>query len=788
MANIKKFLDNILNARLGKDVRTSIHDGIEAINKESEDNIEKQQALVNENIAKQNELERKYDEQIKNIASENVQNAEIVDARMGFDTLGNVIKKKIYHFENVEEMKNCLTLVHGDVCETLGYYEANDGGNGTYKIINDNTLMEDGESIYELKNGLKASLIKRETTATFIFPKFWKEVDSCECILIQYQTLNFMFDTALGKYWDNVVEMLQDNEIEHIDYIVITHYDSDHVGNLKNLIDNGYINSETTIIMPSENKLADANTINYYKNIFFINKLTYKIPTEGEIIKINDFSLKFYNCNKEIQEELYTDYNDTSTIVLITHKDKKFLMMGDAGQKAQKRIVDENFINEKIDFYKIPHHGINSQTSSYPKLLKLIRPDFAVQTAGIETFSKGYYTTSSDITTLRQMNAKIYPCYMQDEYIKIRSNGNSINVLSGKNYELSMCPEENEFFIDINATKDNIQDGSEEHPFSEIRQAISIINNKANQEITINVADGEYGYQNEPSNSLTNRLVFSNKNNHITINGNLEDRSKVVINGTWFRNANVTLKHVSIDIDNFSGVQASYSNIILEDVLLYSKENKISDKTAISLSNSTIYLYKTRLENCKEGIAPYDNSTVVATIVDFGYIADNKYIIDNHNANIITYNLNFDDNDAKYAFENRYSNYPNPLVIYENDDNDFSKIMFELPVRMQNVKWIEIFYKNVNNKYSSTGKIYTPNWRSISLRSEKVDDKSISIFLASLDADISSADKTNIYTLKNQKRMYYDLSNSNYLTVNEGNYFHINKIVVGLKDDTISLV
>ena len=53
MANIKKFLDNILNARLGKDVRTSIHDGIEAINKESEDNIEKQQALVNENIAKQ---------------------------------------------------------------------------------------------------------------------------------------------------------------------------------------------------------------------------------------------------------------------------------------------------------------------------------------------------------------------------------------------------------------------------------------------------------------------------------------------------------------------------------------------------------------------------------------------------------------------------------------------------------------------------------------------------------------------------------------------------------------
>lgn len=158
MANIKNFLDNILNARFGKDVRSSIHDGIEAINKESEDNIEKQQKLVNENIAKQNELERKYDEQIKNIASENVQNAEIVDARMGFDTLGNVIKKKIYHFENVEEIKRCKILREGDTVETLGYYEANDGGAGKYRIVL-TEAEEDGGSILRLDNGFSAELI-----------------------------------------------------------------------------------------------------------------------------------------------------------------------------------------------------------------------------------------------------------------------------------------------------------------------------------------------------------------------------------------------------------------------------------------------------------------------------------------------------------------------------------------------------------------------------------------------------------------------------------------------------
>lgn len=145
MADIKKYLDSIKTAIFGKDVRKSIYDGIEAINNDCTNRLNKQDSELSQSIKKQNEiiqtnklkqdeLERKYDEQIKNIASSEPQNAEIVDARCGFETLGSIIKKKIYHFDNVEEMKNCLTLVPGDVVETLGYYEINDGGGGTYKI------------------------------------------------------------------------------------------------------------------------------------------------------------------------------------------------------------------------------------------------------------------------------------------------------------------------------------------------------------------------------------------------------------------------------------------------------------------------------------------------------------------------------------------------------------------------------------------------------------------------------------------------------------------------------
>lgn len=175
MADIKKYLDSIKTAIFGKDVRKSIHDGIEAINNDCTNRLNKQDSELSQNIKKQNEiiqanklkqdeLERKYDEQIKNIASGEYQNAEIVDARSGFPTLGSIIKQKIYHFNNVEEMKNCLTLIPGDVVETLGYHEANDGGGATYRIrTKTENDVEDGGSIHFLSNDFIAELNVKET-------------------------------------------------------------------------------------------------------------------------------------------------------------------------------------------------------------------------------------------------------------------------------------------------------------------------------------------------------------------------------------------------------------------------------------------------------------------------------------------------------------------------------------------------------------------------------------------------------------------------------------------------
>ena len=67
-----------------------------------------------------------------------------------------------YSFDNVAAMV-AYNLAEGDTAITAGYYSANDGGAGTYKIVSSGATA-DGGSIIALNNGLKAQLIVENNT------------------------------------------------------------------------------------------------------------------------------------------------------------------------------------------------------------------------------------------------------------------------------------------------------------------------------------------------------------------------------------------------------------------------------------------------------------------------------------------------------------------------------------------------------------------------------------------------------------------------------------------------
>lgn len=92
MANISSILRKIREAIYGQEVRGSLADGLEAVNNETIAATN----LSNQTKERQNTLEVKFDEQIKNMTLQDPSSAEIVDARVkedgtAFETLGKRI-------------------------------------------------------------------------------------------------------------------------------------------------------------------------------------------------------------------------------------------------------------------------------------------------------------------------------------------------------------------------------------------------------------------------------------------------------------------------------------------------------------------------------------------------------------------------------------------------------------------------------------------------------------------------------------------------------------------------
>ena len=123
---------------------------------------------------------------------------------------GNNLQEEINHitksYDNIAAMKADETLKAGDICQTLGYYLADDGGEAIYKITNQESQTEHQE---QLTNNLYANLI----------------VDSDKINVKQFGTINSeninkAIDYAYSKFGGGIIYIpKQDETIELENYI-----------------------------------------------------------------------------------------------------------------------------------------------------------------------------------------------------------------------------------------------------------------------------------------------------------------------------------------------------------------------------------------------------------------------------------------------------------------------------------------------------------------------------------------------------------------------------------------
>lgn len=120
---------------------------------------------VNKNILKTNELGIKVEELNNWFNNLDVQDEinkkldEMAESGELQNIIGEFLKINTQLIYNtVAEMKSSNNLIVGSTAKTLGFYELNDGGKATYKIVDDTNLNVDNMTVHLLDNGLKAVL------------------------------------------------------------------------------------------------------------------------------------------------------------------------------------------------------------------------------------------------------------------------------------------------------------------------------------------------------------------------------------------------------------------------------------------------------------------------------------------------------------------------------------------------------------------------------------------------------------------------------------------------------
>ncbi len=161
-------------------------------------------------------------------------------------------------------------------------------------------------------------------------------------------------------------------KIHKLDYVIISHFDSDHVGGILTILEELNVKQ---VLIPKQVKYSE----NYNKFLDIIKKrnIKVKIVGEGSIIKLdkNTYLDILWPEEKQITDNVL---NNNSLIVRICYKNFKMLFTGDIEEIAEQKLIQKYENTEKLtaNILKVAHHG--SKSSSIAEFLEKVNPQIAV--------------------------------------------------------------------------------------------------------------------------------------------------------------------------------------------------------------------------------------------------------------------------------------------------------------------------------------------------------------------------------------------------------------------------
>jgi competence protein ComEC len=202
-----------------------------------------------------------------------------------------------------------------------------------------------------------------------------------------------MIDAGDNDKGTAVQSYLMKQGVSGLKYMIGTHPHADHIGGMDVIL---YKFDCQTVIMPD----ITNDTASYRDVIDTMNNRSYQntLPQVGGTYSLGSATFTILGPQKS-----YSDVNNNSIVLLLTHGENKFLFMGDAGEDAEQDLLNSG-LSLDADVLKVGHHG--SRYSSSKSFLQAVSPTYAVISCA-EDNSYGH-PHAETLNNLRAMGVKLF--------------------------------------------------------------------------------------------------------------------------------------------------------------------------------------------------------------------------------------------------------------------------------------------------------------------------------------------------------------------------------------------
>jgi len=246
------------------------------------------------------------------------------------------------------------------------------------------------------------------------------DVGQGDCILLKTGNHSMLIDAGNIGQDQLVLNYLAKNNVTNLDYLVVTHPHSDHIGSMSSVINK--MDNVGMVIMPD--KIHTSKTFENLIDAIEYNNIPVTMPKPGDNFTLGNADIQVLAPISATSNDL----NDHSIVLRVDFGNTSFLFTGDAETKSENKQLITG-LNLEADVLKVGHHG--SKTSSSQKYLDAVSPSYAVISSGLNIYG---HPDNDIISQLNAMGVVIYRTDLNGTII-FKSDGKQIFVSTANNYE-----------------------------------------------------------------------------------------------------------------------------------------------------------------------------------------------------------------------------------------------------------------------------------------------------------------------------------------------------------------